>query len=131
MPQAIDNQTGVQIITLSTSNRTTLIVSPLTYVIYTGVDYSIYRSNLLKQHIGALYSLQRQELNNPVVMVLMIIWWQKEAKRQGKENENEITKQLRYFQLTCVRIRLFAVTSKSNFAFHFFFASNSWFVSHF
>ena len=37
----------------------------------------------LKQHIGALYSLQRQELNNPVVMVLMIIWWQK-AKRQGK-----------------------------------------------
>ena len=66
MPQAIDNQTGVQIITLSTSNRTTLIVSPLTYVIYTGVDYSIYRSNLLKQDIGALYSLQRQELNNPL-----------------------------------------------------------------
>ena len=75
----------------------------------------------LKQDIGALYSLQRQELNNPVVMVLMIIWWQKKQSAKAKENENEITKQLRYFQLTCVRIRLFAVTSKSNFAFHFFF----------
>ena len=89
----------MQIITLSTSNRTTLIVSPLTYVIYTGVDYSIYRSNLLKQHIGALYSLQRQELNNPRCDGVNDHLVAKEAKRQGKENE--ITKQLRYFQLTC------------------------------
>lgn len=55
-------------------------------------------------------------------MVLMLnLVAKKEAKRQGKENENEITKQLRYFQLTCVRIRLFTITSKSNFEFHFFF----------
>ena len=47
---------GVQIITLSTSNRTTLIVSPLTYVIYTGVDSSIYRSNLFKTTYRGRYT---------------------------------------------------------------------------
>lgn len=47
---------GVQIITLSPSNRTTLIVSPLTYVIYTGVDYSIYRSNLFKTTYRGRYT---------------------------------------------------------------------------
>lgn len=47
---------GVQIITLSPSNRTILIVSPLTYVIYTEVDYSIYRSNLFKTTYRGRYT---------------------------------------------------------------------------
>ena len=131
MPQAIDNQTGVQIITLSTSNRTTLIVSPLTYVIYTGVDYSIYRSNLLKQDIGALYSLQRQELNNPVVMVLMIIWWQKKQSAKAKKMKMKLLSSCDTSSSHVLESAY--LPSQASLILHFIssFASNSWFVSHF